>query len=265
MHGVVTRAEVCIAACAETWRGAGAVLASGMGTIPKIASGIAQLTFEPELLLTDTQGFLLARPAPVGRRLSDQPGIIEGWMPFAKVFDSLWAGRRNVMMGVSQLDRFGNSNISCIGDWQRPTRQLIGVRGAPGNTVNHACSYWIPAHTQRVFVDHVDYVSGVGYDPARWDGVSDRFHEIRRVVSNLAVLDFGGPGRCARLVSVHPNVTVDEVIENTGFELHVPDDVPTTPGPDQEALRLIREVLDPDGRRAREVVEPAAPLEGLPS
>jgi acyl CoA:acetate/3-ketoacid CoA transferase beta subunit len=260
-----TRAEICIAACAEAWRGDGEILASGIGTIPKISSGLAQLTFEPDLILTDTQGLLLSRPAPVGRRLTDTPGVIEGWMPFSKVFDTLWAGRRHVMMGASQIDRFGNSNISCIGDWQRPTRQLLGVRGAPGNSINHACSYWVPSHSRRVFVDAVDFASGVGYEPARWEGISDRFHEIRRIVTNLAVLDFNGPDHAARIVSIHPGVSIEDVLAKTGFELLVPDDVSTTPGPDADALALIREVIDPDGKRAREVPEPAAPLEGLPS
>jgi acyl CoA:acetate/3-ketoacid CoA transferase beta subunit len=258
-----TRAEVCIAACAEAWRGDGEILGSGMGTIPKIASGLAQLTFEPDLLLTDTGGLLLARPAPVGRRIEPDAGVVEGWMPFGRVFESLWGGRRHVMMGASQIDRFGNSNIAGIGDWRRPTRQLLGVRGAPGNTINHACSYWIPSHTRRVFVDHVDFVSGLGYDPSRWDGISNAFHEIRRIVTNLAVIDFNGPDHHAQLVSIHPHVTVDDVVDNTGFELLIPDDLPMTPGPEPEALRLIREVLDPEGRRAGEVPEPAAPLEGL--
>ena len=66
------------------------------------------------------------------------------------------------MMGASQLDRYGNQNISCIGDWARPKSQLLGVRGAPGNTINHPTSYWVPRHSPRVFVERVDMVSGIG-------------------------------------------------------------------------------------------------------
>ena len=92
--------------------------------------------------------------------------MIEGWLPYRSVFTVVAAGRRHVMMGAAQLDRFGNQNISCIGDWRLPSVQLLGVRGAPGNTVNHPTSYWIPRHSRRVFVESVDMVCGVGYDRA---------------------------------------------------------------------------------------------------
>ncbi len=92
--------------------------------------------------------------------------MIEGWLPYRSVFTVVAAGRRHAMMGAAQLDRYGNQNISCIGDWSRPAAQLLGVRGAPGNTVNHPVSYWVPRHSRRVFVEAVDMVCGVGYDRA---------------------------------------------------------------------------------------------------
>jgi acyl CoA:acetate/3-ketoacid CoA transferase beta subunit len=255
-------AELCITACAEAWRGDGEILASAMGIVPRIAVAIARLTFEPDLLTTDGQAYLLHEPQVVGRRLSLDPAVREGWMPFSKVFDMTWAGQRHVMMGASQVDRFGNTNISCIGDWHRPKRQLLGVRGAPGNSINHACSYWVPSHTLRVFVEDVDMVSGLGYDPARWEGISRAFHDTRCVVTNLCVIDFKGPDNAARLKTIHPNITVDEVLAHTGFDLFVPDDLPVTKAPTPEALSLIRDVIDPHALRVREVAEPKR-LEGL--
>ncbi len=166
----------------------------------------------------------------------------------------LAAGKRHVMMGASQLDQFGNQNISCIGDWARPKVQLLGVRGAPGNTVNHPVSYWVPGHSRRVLVERVDMVSGVGYDRAAGLGSrSARFHELRRVVTNLAVLDFGGPDRSMRLRSVHPGVSVSDVADATGFLLAAPYQVPETRLPSDGELALIRERLDPDARRDQEL------------
>jgi acyl CoA:acetate/3-ketoacid CoA transferase beta subunit len=153
-------------------------------------------------------------------------------------------------MGANQLDRFGNQNISCLGEHAKPSRQMFGSRGGPGNTVNHRTSYWIPRHTPRVFVEAVDVVSGVGYDRAR--GAAGRFHDLHRVVTNLAVLDFATADHSMRLASVHPGVTVDAVQEQTGFPLAV-DEVSTTRMPGAEELRLLREVLDPGGAREREV------------
>ena len=229
-----TRAEVCVVACAEAWRGDGAILASPMGLIPSLGARLARLTFAPDLLLTDGEAYLV-----------DADGGVEGWLPYAKVFTMLAAGRRHAMMGAAQIDRFGNQNISAIGDWKRPRAQLLGVRGAPGNTVNHPVSYWIPRHSPRVFTSHVDMVCGVGYDRGA--------RELRVVVTNLAVLDFGTPERAMRLRSVHPGVEVAEVAAATGFPLAVPEEVPVTRHPTAAELDLIRGRLDPGGARDAEL------------
>jgi acyl CoA:acetate/3-ketoacid CoA transferase beta subunit len=248
--GDVTRAEVCVVACAEAWRGDGAILASPTGLIPGLGARLAQLTFAPELLLSDGEAYVLARPDGPAQ----DAGVVEGWLPYRSVFTVVAAGRRHAMMGAAQLDRYGNQNISCIGDWARPAAQLLGVRGAPGNTVNHPVSYWVPRHSRRVFVEAVDMVCGVGYDRAAGSGrAGARFHELRVVVSNLAVLDFVTPDHTMRLRSVHPGVTVPEVVADTGFPLVIPDDVPVTRLPTPQELALIRGRLDPAARREKEL------------
>ncbi|MFG2040596.1 CoA-transferase subunit beta [Dactylosporangium sp. NPDC048998] len=243
------RAEVCVVACAEAWRGDGEILASPIGVVPLIAARLARATFEPELLLSDGEAMLAQGTWAIGA----PPPVIEGWIPFRAVFDLIYGGRRHVMMGPSQIDRYGNTNISAIGDFARPTRQLLGVRGAPGNTVNHPTSYWVPRHGRRSFVAAVDIVCGVGYDRAAALPEAGRFHEVRRVVSNLGVFDFATADHSMRLVSVHPGVTVAEVLDATDFELVVPAEVPETREPTEDELTLIREVIDPNDVRAREV------------
>ncbi|NIY64246.1 CoA-transferase beta subunit [Streptomyces malaysiensis] len=237
-------------ACAEAWRGDGEILASPMGTVPTIGARLAKLTFSPDLLLTDGEAMLIGDVPAV----ASGSQVTEGWLPYRRHLAMVAGGRRHVMMGASQLDAYGNQNISCIGDWAKPRRQLLGVRGAPVNTLNNPTSYWVPRHSPRVFVERVDMVSGVGYDRAAdAEPATRRFHEIRGVVTDLAVLDFATPHRSLRLRSVHPGVTVDQVREATGFPLAVPDEVPHTRAPSAEELRLIREVLDPKGLRDREV------------
>ncbi len=245
-----TLAELCIVAAAEAWRGAGEVLASGLGLVPRLAASLARLTFSPDLLLTDGECHLVARPVPVGPR-DGTPLAVEGWLPFARVFDLLWSGKRHAMTMPTQIDRFGSINISCIGPHARPKVQLLGVRGIPGNTINHPCSFFVPNHSPRAFVERVDMASGVGYDPARMEaGVRRAYHDLRLVVTNLAVLDFAGPDHGIRIRTVHPGVTVDAVRAATGFPLAVAGDVGETLAPTAEALRLIREVLDPHDQRA---------------
>ncbi|MFI8933456.1 CoA-transferase subunit beta [Streptomyces sp. NPDC053474] len=246
----VTRAEYCVIACAEAWRGDGEVLAAPMGTVPTLAARLAKLTFAPDLLLTDGEALLIGDVPALGERSA----VTEGWLPFRRHLTMVMGGRRHVMMGASQIDRFGNQNISCVGDWHHPTRQLLGVRGAPVNTLNNPVSYWIPRHARRVFVEKVDMVSGVGHDSAAAAGPSaTRYHDLRRVVSNLGVFDFATPDRSMRLVSAHPGVPAAEIREATSFALAVPDEPPRTREPTAAELRLIRAVLDPTGLREREV------------
>ena len=93
-------------------------------------------------------------------------------------------------------------------------------------------------------------VSGVGYDRAADLGPrAARFHELRVVVTNLAVLDFATPDHRMRLRSVHPGGHVADVVAATGFELAIPGEVPVTRLPTAAELALIRERLDPAGRR----------------
>ena len=127
------------------------------------------------------------------------------------------------------------------------------MRGAPGNLINNKTSYWIPNHSTRVFVPKVDVVSGPGYDRMRELGeAASRFHHIVRVVTPLAAMDFETSDNRMRLRSLHPGVTVDQVVENTGFELVIPDDVPESRLPTAEELDILRTRIDPNGARKAE-------------
>ena len=174
-------------------------------------------------------------------------------MPFGRVFETLAWGRRHVVMGANQVDRYGNQNLSAFGPLQHPTRQMFGVRGAPGNTINHATSYWVGNHSTRVFCDNVDIVSGIGWDKIDPDNPAYRFVDVYRVITNLGVFDFGGPDHTMRALSLHPGVEPDDVRENTSFEVHGLDDADRTRLPSGEEQALIRERIDPKGLRDKEV------------
>jgi acyl CoA:acetate/3-ketoacid CoA transferase beta subunit len=249
--GSVPRADVCVVAVADAFRGDGEIMANPIGNIPMIGGRVARAVFEPDLVMTDGFALLVANAMPVG--VDDVDKVIEAWNPYRTMFDVVWSGRRHVVMGASQIDRYGNQNFAFIGDWAKPKSQLLGMRGAPGNTVQHTTSYWIPNHSPRVFVEQVDVVSGVGYDRAARLGAFVReHHEIRRVITNLAVLDFATPDHRMRLVSVHPGVTVDDVVAATGFELVIEGEVPETRVPTDEEVAAI-EAVDPNGVRHQEL------------
>jgi len=245
-----TRAEVCAAAIADAFADDGEIFASPMGTLPMLGVRLAKLTSNPELVISDGEALWLAGVPPIHAKQE----VVEGWIPFRKVFDVIGYGKRHVMMGATQVDRHGNQNISAIGSFAQPTRQLLGSRGAPGNTVNNRTSYWVPNHSPRVFVEQVDIVTGVGPARAKAAGpAAAKYNDIHRIVTNLAVFDVRGPEDTVRLLSVHPGVSVDDVRSATGFDLGDVGDVPTTREPSYAELVVIRELLDPKGLRDKEV------------
>lgn len=247
----VTRAEVCAAAVADAFKDDGEIFGSPMGIMPMLGVRLCKLTSNPDLVISDGEALFLGGVPP----LFAKADVIEGWIPFRRVFDVVTYGRRHVMMGATQIDRHGNQNISAIGDFARPTRQLLGSRGAPGNTVNNRTSYWVPKHSPRVFVEKVDVLSGVGPKAAKQAGpAAAKYNDIHRIVTNLGVFDVNGPDDTVRVLSLHPGVSLDEVIEATGFDLALPEgQIPVTREPGPGELMLTREVLDPKGLRDREV------------
>ncbi len=244
----VTRAEICTVACAELFRDAGEIMVSPMTTIVSVGARLARLTFSPDIVLSDGEARLIADTPAIGASAA-----IEGWMPFGRVFETLAWGRRHVVMGANQIDRYGNQNISAFGPLQHPTRQMFGVRGAPGNSINHATSYWVGNHSKRVFGDSVDIVSGIGWDKIDPGNPAYRFTNVHQVVTNLGVFDFNGPEHQMRAVSLHPGIDPEHVAENTSFEVHGLDSAENTRIPSGDELQLIRDVIDPKSLRDKEV------------
>jgi glutaconate CoA-transferase subunit B len=250
-----TLAELCIVAAAEAFRHDGEVLATGIGVIPRLAASLAMKTFNRDLMMTDSEAFLLSEPNPLGARGEGFVQANETWMGFSRIFDNVWSGRRHAMLGPTQIDRFGQSNTSALGgSYQQPKVMMLGARGFPGNSISHPNSFFVPGHNTRVFVEgECDFVSSIGYNPARLPkGHSLEDVDIRLVVTDLCVMDFGGSNHRMRLVSLHPGVTAAQVQENTGFELEIPDKVPQTAPPTAEQLAIIT-ALDPHNQRAHQV------------
>ncbi|MGH8530182.1 MAG: CoA-transferase subunit beta [Nevskiales bacterium] len=251
----VSLAELMIAAASEAWRGNGEVLASGIGIVPRLAASLAKLTHSPELLMTDSETFLVEEPVPLGPRGQGENTYrpkYSGYMSFDRVFECVWGGRRHAMIGPSQIDRYGQTNLSVVGDsYEKPKSAILGVRGLPGNSINHINSIFVPNHGPRVFVaGEVDMVSGVGYNPARFPkGAKMDFVDLRLIVTDLCVMDFGGADHAIRVQSLHPGVSFEQVQAATGFPLLKAPDLRTTPQPTDEQLKLIRK-LDPHNLRA---------------
>lgn len=243
-------AELCIVAGAECFRDEGETMITVIGLVPRLAGSLAKASFSPGLLMTDGEYYLVSEPVPVGKRNGYSPKI-EGIMNYERVFDIVSRGQRHCLITPVQVDQFGQMNISVIGDYASPKASLLGVRGYPGNTINNRNSMFIPNHSRRSFVEgEVDLVCSAGYNPDRYpDKKIGKFVNLVRIVTNLCVLDFSGKNHSIRLLSLHPGVTLEEVRDNTGFEIEISDDIAETPSPTAEQLKLMED-LDPHNLRA---------------
>ena len=249
-------AELMITTAARAWADDGEVLATGIGVLPRLAASLAMKTLNRDLMMTDSESFLLSEPNPIGARPQDFQQKNETWMGFSRIFLNVWSGKRHAMVMPTQIDRFGQANISCIGDYNQPKVQMLGARGFPGNSISHANSFLVTKHSKRVFVDGTcDMVSSIGYNPERLPkGYALDDIDIRQIISDLCVMDFLGKGHKPRIRSIHPGVDVDHVIANTGFDLEIPNEIPVTKAPSAEELETIAQ-LDPYNFRAKQIKE----------
>lgn len=169
-----------------------------------------------------------------------------GYFGLHEAFDLAQRGELNVMfLGAAQVDQHGNTNLSVIGDPDRPKVRLPGgAASAFLMPLTPKVAVWVTRHTPRVFVDEVDFVTGQGYN--------NRAEEYKKnevvVISNLGVMNFKNPQRVMQIQSYHPGHTVDEIKEKTGFDILVSPDVIETPVPPPETINLIN-TIDPDGVR----------------
>ena len=241
-------AELMVAAAAQAWRNDGELAATGIGPLPRLAAGLCKLLYNPALATTDGECWFTSEPVPPGGKSADHE--VEGWANYDRIFSGLWSGKRHAMVAPVQIDRFGQTNISVIGDHARPKAAMLGARGFPGNSVHHPNSFFFPTHNTRAFVPgEVDYVCSAGYNPDRYlNGGPLPGIDLRIIVTNLAVMDFGGPDHAVRVVSLHPGVTFDEVQDNTGFPLLRPETIPTTAAPTAQELATL-DKLDVKGIR----------------
>lgn len=235
---------------------------NGMASfLPVSAFMLARLTHAPDLVWLAGAAGLEPRPAKVPASTLESQLWADSVM-YLEQYGDFWTyalnGRwiQKFCVGAAQLDMYGNANNSVIGsDYHRPKVRLPGTAGLGDmGSIGKTLYYWNPNHNPRAFVERVDFVSCAGYL-----GGGDERERLGLtggpdlVVTNLAVLDFEPTSKRMRLRSVHPGVTVDQVQAATGFELLLPDgEVPESPVPSAEQVRLIREVIDPDRMRKRE-------------
>ena len=241
---------VCVAA-RQLEDGKTAVIGTGM---PLAAAMLAQKTNAPHLILLFEAGGVAPQLERLPRSVADsytQTGaLLHGSMD--EIMSACQRGMVDyTFLGGAQIDQYGNINTSMIGaDYQRPKVRLPGSGGA--NDLASFCwkTLVITPHDKRRFVAKLDFLTTPGY--LTGPGARERAGlppggGPYKVITTLALIGYDPATRRMRVESLHPGVTKEEVIANTGFELLFADPLPTTTEPTDEELRILREEVDPQG------------------
>jgi len=221
--------------------------------LPIIASMLAQRLHAPRLLIMFEAGGIGPRipmiPISVGDSRTFHQAVMAASMDY--VMSCAQLGLIDYgFLGAAQIDPYGNLNTTVIGPHDQPKVRLPGSGG--GNDGGSLCRRTIILMRQdrRRFVEQLDFLTTPGYlsgPGARERAGLPAETGPYRVITQLCVMGFDESSKRMSLISVHPGVTVDEVVENTGFALLIPDTVSTTKPPTEEELRLLRKEIDPAG------------------
>jgi acyl CoA:acetate/3-ketoacid CoA transferase beta subunit len=250
----VTASEIMVTAAAKEVRD-GEIAVVGIG-LPQVACVLARRTHAPRLSLLLEIGVADMDPVDTAVGLADSRIFYRAtcWSGFLDTLGmNLHRGVVDVgFIGGLEVDRFGNVNTTLTKDADGKEHYFNGSAG--GNDVASLANrvVIIVRHGKRKLPDAVAYLTSPGFVNGRSrKELSLRGGGPHRVITDMAVLGFDNPSRTASVISIHPGVTVEQLLENTGFPLHIPEPTPITPLPTQEELRLLREEIDPHGMYLR--------------
>lgn len=240
-----SNAELQIARMSREFKGE--IMAIGSTPLANLATRVAKLVHDDDLVVNGGGSWAAwdAEISPtVGHDEYTERQTARGQYDWALVFDIIARDKFRIFVGPVQIDRTGAANISVVGDWQRPTVQLIGSRGLPDDLWRLArINFHVPRQTKRSLVEQVDFVSSFGNGPVR-DDLGCTTGRPGVLVTDLAVFTWPDGGDIV-IESLHPGVTADDVQANTGFDIEIPADVPETDRPTTEELHAIRSLVDP--------------------
>jgi len=247
----LTPAELMIVNSARLLKD-GDVVFVGVGQ-PNLACNLAKRTHAPNLVMIYEAGVVGAEPTRLPLSIGD-PTLVSGALSVVSMYDifAYYLQRGNVdvgFLGGAQIDKYGNINATIIGgDYAHPKVRLPGSGGAQEISAWANRCYIMTPHQKRRFPEKVDFLTSAGY----LDGNGAREKAGLRgkgpiaVVTDLGILEPDESGELI-LKALHPTKTVEQALENTGWQLKVSKDLNTTDPINEEELRILHEELDPTG------------------
>ncbi|MCJ7529614.1 MAG: CoA-transferase subunit beta [Anaerolineales bacterium] len=228
----------------------GDVVFVGVG-LPNLACNLAHRTHAPNLVMIYEAGVIGARPARLPLSIGD-PTLASGALSVCSMYDifTLYLQRGNVdvgFLGGAQIDRFGNINATIIGDYAHPKVRLPGSGGSMEIAAWANRCYIITPHQKRRLPERVDFCTSAGFlgGKAERQASGVRGGGPQAVITDLGILEPDENGELS-LIALHPNCTVEQARENTGWDLKVSTNLRVTKALSEAELRILREELDPE-------------------
>jgi glutaconate CoA-transferase subunit B len=229
----------------------GDVVFVGVG-LPNLACNLAHRTHAPNLVMIYEAGVIGARPARLPLSIGD-PTLASGALSVCSMYDifTLYLQRGNVdvgFLGGAQIDRFGNINATIIGDYAHPKVRLPGSGGSMEIAAWANRCYIITPQQKRRLPERVDFCTSAGFlgGKAERQASGVRGGGPQAVITDLGILEPDENGELT-LIALHPNCTVEQARENTGWDLKVSTNLRVTEALSEAELRILREELDPEG------------------
>lgn len=150
-----------------------------------------------------------------------------------------------IFLGAAQVDKYGNTNLSVIGDYFKPKVRLPG--GAASSflcAIAQRTVLWVTNQTSRIFVEKVDFITGQGYltgGNAR-KNLGLPGNGPAKIITNLGTYDFDEQTKLMRVSTIHPGITIENIKENTGFDIIIPENIKETEVPPKEVLDFINKI-----------------------
>jgi len=222
--------------------------------LPMIATMLAQRTHAPDLLIVFEAGGLGPQipelPISVGESRTYFRAVAASSMH--DVMSLSQAGYIDFgFLGAAQMDMYGNINTTVIGEYALPKVRLPGSGGANDvGSFSQRLIIIIANQSKRTFVNKVDFLTTPGYldgPGAREKAGLAKGSGPYRVITQLGNYGFDEETKRLKLISLHPGISIDDVRENSGFEIIIPNKVETSPEPTEEQLRILRKEIDPVG------------------
>jgi glutaconate CoA-transferase subunit B len=243
-----TKEEIMIISASRLLQN-GEVCFVGIG-LPSTACNLARLTHAPDIVLVYESGTIDTKPHVLPLSIGDDilaetastvvsvPEIFNYWLQGGKVDVGF--------LGGAQIDKFGNINSTVIGSYRNPKVRLPGAGGAPEIASNAKRTFVIMKHHKRAFVEKVDFITSPGYLEGgnQREEIGIKGEGPQFIITDLGILQPHPDSKEFELTAIHPNVTIDEVKENTGWNLKISNDLKVTEAPSDAYLKVLRELQE---------------------